>query len=96
MKRKSYINKLLLILTACFLLNISLLAQEKKKPIDVGIILDLSGSLVPVANKMRKGIDLALSENDTYPINIVYEDDKSMDNVQALKAFQRLANFKKT
>ena len=96
MKRKSYINKLLLILTACFLLNISLLAQEKKKPIDVGIILDLSGSLVPVANKMRKGIDLALSEDDTYPINIVYEDDKSMDNVQALKAFQRLANFKKT
>ena len=70
-------------------------AQQTKTPIDVGMIVSLSGSMQQPGDQMIKGVNLALSETDTYPMNIIYEDDRSMENPQAVKAAQRLVNSKK-
>jgi len=61
----------------------------------VGVILGLTGSMAPVAEEMRRGIDLALSEPDTYPMELIYQDDKGMELKEAVGAAQRLVNEEK-
>lgn len=64
--------------------------STKKTPVPVGVILGLSGSMQEVAQQMRRGIDLALEENLPYPLELKYEDDRSMEHKEAAIGMQRL------
>lgn len=70
-------------------------SSSNKEKIRVGVILGLTGPMAPVAEEMRRGMELAISEPETFPMELFYEDDKGMELKEAVSAAQRLVNEKK-
>jgi branched-chain amino acid transport system substrate-binding protein len=69
----------------------SLRADKNPRPsVKVGVILGLSGAMAPAAQEMRRGLELALSEPDTWPMQLIYEDDQGMEQKFAVTALTKL------
>ena len=75
------------------------LSQEEKTTstdkVKVGAILPLTGELGLLGTQMQRGMELALADNQDVGIELVYEDDQSFDNRQAVTAVNKLINVDK-
>ncbi len=62
------------------------------KPLKVGAILSLTGSLDFVGKGMQQGMELARADYPNTLVEVSYEDDKSLDRTAAVGAVSKLIN----
>ncbi|MCB9030720.1 MAG: ABC transporter substrate-binding protein [Deltaproteobacteria bacterium] len=91
--------KVLLTWLSLFLFASAHLAVAQAKPevstIKVGVLLSLSGGLEQWCEYIKQGILLAQAEDSERHLEIIFEDDRSLDRKATLTAAQQLVNFKK-
>lgn len=90
------------LLTGIFVAGVSFLsphaaqaARPPAPPQKVGVIIGLSGNWMLPAQEVRRGMELATSEPDTYPLELIFEDDQGMDPKAAAAATNKLINIDK-
>jgi ABC-type branched-subunit amino acid transport system substrate-binding protein len=76
-----------------FLAQLSL--GQSKPEIKVGVLLSFSGGLEQWCGYIRQGIELAASEEAAVKINVLFEDDRSVDRKASLTAAQKLVHVDK-
>lgn len=64
-------------------------------PTKVGAILSLTGELSSFGQAMRQGIELALSEGKSAEFDVMFEDDRSLNRVDAVNATKKLISSEK-
>ena len=82
-------------LKASFLLFTCLIAYraafcDPQPPLKVGMLLSLSGGLEQWCTYMRQGAEIAISEEDSSLMQLVFEDDRSVDRRATLSAVNKL------
>jgi ABC-type branched-subunit amino acid transport system substrate-binding protein len=83
----------LIIIIISFFTTFSYAEDERIK---VGAIIGLSGSMSPAGLEMKKGIELALKDlGKGSPIDVIFEDDHSMEQKVAVSAITKLINIDK-
>ncbi len=66
------------------------------EPLKVGAIIGLSGSMAQAGIEMKKGMEIALKDlGKPTPIQVIFEDDQSMDQKAAVSAISKLINIDK-
>lgn len=82
---------LTLLLLAFFSLAAEAAAAAEEKPvIKVGVLLSLSGGLEQWCSYIRKGMELALDQTAPAKLEVVFEDDKSVDRKAVAAAAHKL------
>lgn len=69
--------------------------QRVEEPIKLGAILSLSGDLQQWCGHIRRGMELAASEEAPVKVSLRFEDDRSVDKKSALTAAQKLIQIEK-
>lgn len=78
------------------ILFLSGLAYAETEPLKVGAIIGLSGSMSQTGLEMKKGMEIALKDlGEPAPIQIIFEDDQSMEQSVAVSAISKLINLDK-
>jgi|SRR3989344_237860 len=70
-------------------------ADESSDTLKIGAILPLSGDLTYIGQEMQRGMELALEQNTTQDVTIIYENDQSLSITPAVNALNKLLNFDK-
>lgn len=73
-------------------------AAESDQKIKVGVIIGLSGSMANAGTEMKKGMDLGmdvLKDRGRKDIELIYEDDESMEHKVAVSAISKLIHVDK-
>jgi branched-chain amino acid transport system substrate-binding protein len=69
-----------------------------KEPLKIGVIFSFTGSLAPLSDSMKEGIDLYLAENNNvihgHPVQVIYEDDEGDPQV-GLRKYRSLVDNQK-
>jgi len=72
--------------------------QATKEPLKIGVIFSFTGSLAPLSDAMKEGIDLYLEENNNviagHPVEVIYEDDEGDPQV-GLRKYRSLVDSQK-
>jgi len=97
--KKIWIGVVILIIAALAVLFVVTQTKREPEEIKIGAILPLTGDAAIYGERVKKGIDLALSEINTQKligrkIKIIFEDDK-LDPTSGVSVFQKLVTVNK-
>lgn len=75
---------------AAFFCHLPYSYADNRPAVKVGLLLSLSGGLEQWCSYIRQGVELAVSEGGPVRIEVIYEDDHSIDRKLTLSAAQKL------
>lgn len=76
-------------------LPVSAEESSTSKPVKIGTILCLSGDLAPFGQAVQQGMQMALAESGSSELEIIYEDDQSLNRAVTLSDLKKLINIDK-
>jgi branched-chain amino acid transport system substrate-binding protein len=96
MKFKYFLKLAKVSFFSCVILtNTSIAENSSPSSAKIGAILPLTGDFAYVGAGIRQGIELALSEQPSSQIKVIFEDDLSLNRVATVNAARRLIDVEK-